>query len=56
MSIEVSDPALRTAFFLRNHPSWTPRDLETVDPDVIDLLRSIDTAVAKVQQAQQREG
>lgn len=56
LSVEVTDPALRTALFLRSHPAWTPDDLERADPDLIDLLRALDAAVAKVQQAQQREG
>jgi hypothetical protein len=56
MKVEATDPALRTAVFLHNHPAWSPRDLEHADPDVIDLMRALDGAVAKVQQAQQREG
>lgn len=51
----MEDPALRTALFLHAHPAWTPRDLEAADPDVVDLMRAIGEAVAKVQQAQQRE-
>lgn len=54
--MRTADPALRAAVFLHNHPAWTARDLESADPDVIDLMRALDTAAAKVQQAQQREG
>lgn len=47
------DPALRTALFLHAHPGWTPADLERVDPDVIELMRAIESAEAKVRKARQ---
>jgi hypothetical protein len=56
VSIQPTDPTLRAALFLTNHPAWSPRDLDTADPDLIDLMRAIDGAVAKVREAKQREG
>lgn len=42
----MTDPALRTAMFLRNHPGWSPDDLERADPDVVALMTALDAAVA----------
>jgi hypothetical protein len=47
--VRVTDPALRTALFLHAHPGWSPTDLERADPDVIGLMESIASAVARVQ-------
>lgn len=44
----VEDPALRAAIFLHNHPGWSPRDLETADPDLIELMRQLDAQEAQV--------
>lgn len=49
--MKVTDPALRTALFLHAHPGWSPADLERADPDVIGLMESIASTVARVQNA-----
>jgi hypothetical protein len=36
------------AVLLAQHPGWTPGDLERADPDVIELVRLIHTATARV--------
>jgi hypothetical protein len=47
--VKVTDPALRTAIFLHDHPGWSPDDLERADPDVVALMQSIASTVARVQ-------
>lgn len=45
----MTDPALRTAMFLTDHPAWTPDDLERADPDVVGLMVDIGSAIARAQ-------
>ena len=52
----MADPTLRAALFLRDHPGWTPDDLERADPDLIDQIRALDLASARVAQQRQRKG
>lgn len=47
--MKATDPALRAAMFLHLHPGWSPDDLERADPDVVHLMESISSTVARVQ-------
>jgi hypothetical protein len=47
--VRVTDPLLRAAIFLHDHPGWTPADLERADPDLVGLMESIASTVARVQ-------
>lgn len=40
------------ALFLHSHPSWSQRDLDTADQDLIDLLGAIQYEAAKASQKQ----
>lgn len=53
--MKVADPALRTAMFLHAHPGWAPGDLERADPDVVALMESIATTVARVQSSRSED-
>lgn len=55
--IKVSDPTLKAAVFLDQHPGWSPDDLERADPDLVEQMRAITTAHARVaKQQREREG
>ena len=40
-SVHTSDLTLADAFFLDNHPTWSQRDLDEADQDVLDHLAAI---------------
>lgn len=44
----MTDPTLQAALFLSQHPGWTPDDLERADPDLVEQMRAIHAAVARV--------
>lgn len=53
----MTDPTLKAAVFLHEHPGWVPDDLERADPDLVEQMRSISTAQARVARAAaEREG
>lgn len=47
--MRVTDPPLRAALFLHAHPGWAPGDLERADPDLVGLMETVSSTVARVQ-------
>jgi hypothetical protein len=52
--VSVADPTLQAAFFLHQHPGWSPADLDRADPDLVDAMRDISRTIAKVREVQRQ--
>lgn len=37
-SLSLSDPLVRDAVFLEEHPGWSQRDLAEADPELIETM------------------
>ena len=44
--MRTADPVLRAAFFLHSHRGWSPADLETADPELVEAMHTIDSRIA----------
>jgi hypothetical protein len=51
----VTDWSLSDALFLNGHPSWSQRDLDEADQDVVDYLSAISRETALEAQRQNRQ-
>lgn len=48
----MTDHRLGDAFFLSAHPSWSQRDLDTAEQDIVDYLSAIQLESARHSQQQ----